>query len=148
MTTGGRKTKQGFWVRACGQAITVLIYTAAQLVLALIFWQLLFRSRDQGFALGLTLVGFASWAIMFVTGFRARPRPMTQQEAWLGAQTTKAEGDASSARGKLNARLDMAGCGTALFLSGLITLSLALVLRVRADMQTGKTLSDIFPSGP
>jgi len=148
MTTGGRKPKQGFWVRARDQAITVLIYIAVQIVLALIFWQLLFRSRDQGFALGLTLVGFASWALLFVTGFRARSRPRTQQEAWLGAQTSEPQDNASPTRGKLLSNLETVGCGTALFLSGLITLALALVLRVHADMQTGKTLSDIFPSGP
>jgi hypothetical protein len=40
------------------------------------------------------------------------------------------------------------GCGTLFFLSGLAVLALAFVLRVRADMQTGMTWSDLFPTGP
>jgi hypothetical protein len=148
MSTDGRKQKQGFWIRLRGQALTVLIYTAAQIVLALIFWRLLFRARDQGFALGLTLVGFTSWALLLVTGFRARSGMRSPMEAMTGSQDPKAQAPTASSRGKPSPNLDMAGCGTALFFSGLIVLALALVLRVHADMQTGKTLSDIFPSGP
>jgi hypothetical protein len=70
------------------------------------------------------------------------------QEAWLGSQTRTTPGDALPARGKLHAQVSGAGCATNLFLSGLLTLGLAFVLRVRADMQTGMTWNDIFPIGP
>ena len=53
-----------------------------------------------------------------------------------------------SARDKLMERISSVGCGTVLFLSGLVLLVLAFVLRVRADMQTGLTWGDIFPTGP
>jgi hypothetical protein len=104
--------------------------------------------------MGLTLAGFGSWAIAFMTSSRRpRGRAITPQETWLGSRTDETSTGASS-RGKapapegLQARLQRTGCSTVLFLSGLIALVLAFVLRVRADMQAGLTWSDIFPTGP
>ena len=154
MSTGERKMENSIWVRARDLTANVIIFGAAQLLLALFFWQLFFRSHPQGFAMGLTLVGFASWAIAFMTSSRRpRSRSLSPLEASLGSRAREPSADApqrgdAPARGRLQARLQGAGCSTVLFLSGLISLGLAFALRVRADLQTGKTWSDIFPIGP
>jgi hypothetical protein len=154
MSTGEGKTENSLSARARDLAINVLVFGSAQILLALFFWQVLFRSHLQGFAMGLTLVGFASWAISFMTSFRGtRSRARSPLEATLGSQTREPSADApqrgnAPARGRLQAQLQGAGCSTVLFLSGLISLGLAFALRVRADMQTGMTWSDIFPTQP
>jgi hypothetical protein len=153
MSSGERKTERSFRDRARDLAINVLAFEAAQILLALLFWQLLFRTHPQGFALGLTLVGFACWAISFMTSFRRPIRMMSPLEASLGSRTRQpSPGEPRRARsadgGKWQARLQSAGCSTVLFLSGLISLALAFALRVRADMRMGMTWSDIFPIGP
>lgn len=153
MSNDERITKRSFRDRARDVAVNVLAFAAAQVLLALFFWQLLFRSHPQGFALGLTLVGFASWAIAFMTSFRRPSRARSPLETTLVSRTREPAGGASRGgeippRGKLHAQLLNVGCSTVLFLSGLISLGLAFALRVRADMQMGKTWSDIFPTGP
>jgi hypothetical protein len=153
MSTGERQTEKSLRTRARDLAINVLVFGAAQIVLALLFWQLFFREHPQGFAMGLTLVGFGSWAFAFMTSFRRRPMSISPQEAWLGSRTRAAAADKSrpgeaSAQAELLERLQNAGCSTVLFFSGLISLGLAFALRVRADMQAGMTWSDIFPTGP
>jgi hypothetical protein len=154
MSSGERKTEPSFRDRARDLAVNVLVFAAAQILLALLFWLLFFRTHPQGFAMGLTLVGFGSWAIAFLTARRRpRSRVIGPQEAWLWSRTRRPPADETqrarpAAGEKLQARLQSAGCGTVLFLSGLISLGLAFALRVRADMQTGKTWSDIFPTGP
>jgi hypothetical protein len=147
MSTGERKPERSFILRARDLALNVLVFAGAQILLALLFWQLLFRSHPQGFAMGLTLVGFVSWAIAFMTSFRKPWRPAMGRTA-LRPEAEPPRGDAPSRSNKLQVQLGSAGCGTVLFLSGLVTLALAFVLRVRADMQTGMTWSDIFPTGP
>lgn len=153
MSSGERKTEPSFRDRVRDLAINVLAFAAAQMLLALLIWQLLFRTQPQGFALGLTVVGFAGWAITFLTSFRRPSRLMSPLEASLRSQTRQpSPGEPRRARSaageKWQARLQSAGCGTVLFLSGLISLGLAFALRVRADMRTGMTWSDIFPTGP
>lgn len=147
MSTGERKTEYSLKVRARDLAVNVLFFGAAQIALALLLWQILFRSHPQGFAMGLTLVGFASWALAFMTSSRGRPmgRGMARPSPQPQGRATQPD---SSSPSKLQAQLGSAGCGTVLFLSGLASLGLAFTLRVRADMQAGMTWSDIFPTGP
>jgi hypothetical protein len=148
MSTGERKAEHSIWVRARDLAVNVLIFAAAQILLALLFWQLFFRSHPQGFAMGLTLVGFASWVIAFVMVLRRRHRrPGIGRAALQPAMARKPGADAPATR-KLPTHLGSAGCGTILLLSGLVSLALAFTLRVRADMQAGMTWSDIFPTAP
>jgi hypothetical protein len=147
MSTGERKTEYSFQTRARDLAINVLVYGGVQILLALLLWQILFRSHPQGFALGLTVVGFGSWAIGLLASSRPRSRPPGMGRAALAPRPRSSPGDAPT-MGKLQAHLGSAGCGTVLFLSGLVSLGLAFALRVRADMQAGMTWSDIFPTGP
>jgi len=42
-------------------------------------------------------------------------------------------------------KVQRAGCGFVLFLSSIIPLGLAFILRVRADLRAGMTWSDLFP---
>jgi len=49
---------------------------------------------------------------------------------------------------RLKGQIERCGCGTVLFLSSLVPLALAFALRIQADMRSGKTWSDIFPSMP
>jgi hypothetical protein len=154
MSTDQGTPANSFRSRARDLAINVLVFGTAQILIALLLWQIVFRTHPQGFAMGLTLIGFASWAVAFMTSSRRpRSRRMSPQEAWLGSRKGESSSEAPS-RGKapapesLRARLQGAGCSTVLFLSGLISLGLAFALRVRADMQAGMTWSDIFPTGP
>ena len=151
MITDERKPEYSIQTRARDLAVNVLVFGGVQILLALLFWQVLFRSHPQGFALGLTLVGFGSWALSFFTSSRRRrwPTPsgmgFPQQALQPKARTAQPDKPSTS---KLQEQLGSAGCGTVLFLSGLVSLGLAFALRVRADMQTGMTWSDIFPTGP
>ena len=151
MSTGARNSEPSIAIRARDLAANVFIFGGAQILLALLFWQTLFRSHPQGFAMGLTLVGFGSWTISLLTSSRRRrwstPSGMgfPQQAPQPKASTQRSDGPTTT---KLQEQLGSAGCGTVLFLSGLVSLGLAFALRVRADMQTGKTWSDIFPTGP
>jgi len=149
MSNADRKTEYSLRVRARDLAVNVLVFGGSQFLLAALFWQILFRSHPQGFALGLTLVGFGSWALAFLTSSRGRYRRPTMGMTRMAPQPTgptqRSEGPATE---KLREQLGTAGCGTVLFLSGLVSLGLAFVLRVRADMQSGLTWSDIFPTGP
>lgn len=147
MSTGERNMERSFWVWARDLALNVLVFAGAQILLALLFWLFLFRSHPQGFAMGLSLAGFGSWFLAFVTSFRARPRPPGAARFSPPPETPKRSAD-TPIKGILQAPLGNAGCGTILFLSGLVTLGLAFALRVRADMQAGKTWSDIFPIQP
>jgi hypothetical protein len=149
MSNGEGKTPASFAERARDLGINVLVFSGVQTLVALLAWQLLFRDHPQGFAMGLSLVGFAAWGLAFLLSFRrpARPgiRPMGRTTPPPSAQAR--EGDTAPG-GRLQAQLGTAGCGTVLFLSGLVALGLAFVLRVRADMQAGMTWSDIFPMQP
>ena len=49
---------------------------------------------------------------------------------------------------RLQEQIGRFGCGTVIFLSSLLPLALAFALRVQADMQSGKTWDDIFPTMP
>ena len=102
---------------------------------------------------------FAEWLVRFVeedgVGIvggccGTRPDHIRELAKRVGRRRPKprsSPGDAPT-MGKLQAHLGSAGCGTVLFLSGLVSLGLAFALRVRADMQAGMTWSDIFPTGP
>ena len=151
MSTDARKSEYSIQTRARDLAVNVLVFGGAQILLALLLWQILFRSHPQGFAMGLTLVGFGSWALSSLTSSRRRrwstPSGMgfPQQAPQPKASAPRPDKPATT---KMQEQLGSAGCGTVLFLSGLISLGLAFALRVRADMQAGMTWSDIFPTGP
>jgi hypothetical protein len=149
MSTGERIPERPFWNRARDLALNVLVFAGVQILSALLFWQLLFRSHPQGFAMGLTLVGFGSWALAMLAG----PRGRSIRGARYGTARMDPPPELSppahlSAREKLMERISNVGCGTVLFLSGLVVLALAFVLRVRADMQAGMTWNDLFPTAP
>ena len=149
MFTGERIPERPFWHRARDLALNVLVFAGLQILLALLFWQLFFRSHPQGFAMGLTLVGFGSWALAMLAGSRGRSiRGARYSTASMAPPPELSPPAHLSSREKLMERISNVGCGTLFFLSGLAVLALAFVLRVRADMQTGMTWSDLFPTGP
>ena len=149
MSTGERIPERPFWVRARDLALNVLVFAGVEILLALLFWQLIFRSHPQGFAMGLTLVGFGSWALAVLAGSRGSSvRGARYGTASMDAPPAPGAPARLSSREKLVERMSNIGCGTLFFLSGLAVLALAFVLRVRADMQAGMTWSDLFPTGP
>lgn len=148
MSIGERQTKFSLRVRARDLAVNVLLFGAVQVMLALLAWQILFRAHPQGFAMGLTLVGFASWALAFMSSSRGRPpigRGMARAPLQRQGRATQPD---SPTTNKLQEQLGSAGLSAVLFFAGLLVLGLAFALRVRADMQTGMTWSDIFPTSP
>ena len=151
--------------------LVVLTFGGVQILLSVIVWAILFRSQPQGFSMALTLVGFAGWFIAFTSSFTSRRRaPWGQGTSQQPpgrvppARDASSEGETLSTRqapsgrdgtppappfvGAAQAQVGRFGCGTVMFLSSLIPLGLAFILRVQADMQTGKTWSDIFPAVP
>ena len=98
MSTGERQTKPSLKVRARDLGVNVLIFGAAQILAALLAWQILFRSHPQGFAMGLTLIGFASWAFAFMTSSRGRPmgRSMARPSTRSMGRATQADSPATS----------------------------------------------------
>ena len=72
---------------------------------------------------------------------RSMARPSTRS---MG-RATQADSPATS---KLQEQLGSASVSTVLFFSGLLVLGQAFVLRERAEMQSGMTWSDIFPTEP
>ena len=140
-------------------ALVTLAFGGIQTLVSLIVWAVLFRSQPQGFSMALTLVGFGGWFIAFTSSFKTRRRaPWGQGSSQQPPGRVPPAGDAPSTGeespaahplvGAAQAQMGRFGCGTVLFLSSLIPLGLAFVLRVQADMQSGKTWSDIFPALP
>lgn len=120
------------------------IIAAIQIVVALLAWQILFRSHAQGLAMGLSLVGFLSWFVSFFSaglgGRVASARARIQNPAlpFVPADEKK-ERDLGSQP------VDQSGFGCLLFFASLIPLLIAFVLRIQADFAAGKTWNDIFP---
>lgn len=138
----GRRKAVALWVRARDLALNVLIMGGGEVLLALVVWPLLFRKYPQGFSMALSLVGFSVWAIAFVTSLGRHGSPMVRGSASDGESDSFSESPLSV---RLPQRFQL-GCGLPFFLSSFIPLTLAFILRVRADLQAGYTWNDLFPT--
>jgi hypothetical protein len=137
------------WIYIRNWGLTVLIVGGIQVLLALLIWPILFRARSLGFSLALSLVGFASWipSIALSFGFRRRlPRPGTG--AAQPSTKVTAPRQMPPVIDQVQAQVERAGCGWTLFVSSIIPLGLAFVMRVQADLGTGKTWREIIPPLP
>lgn len=125
-------------------ALSLLIVGGAQVLAGLILWPLLFRRREVGLSLALSLVGFGSWLLSFVmslTGRRGRlPNDMTIEAPNVFADHPLLE--------RAQDRIRRIGCGFTLLISSIIPLGIALVLRLQHDLRAGLELREIFPPMP
>ena len=143
MSTGWRKPVAVFWVRARDLALNVLIMGGSEILIALVAWPLLFAKYPQGFSMALSLVGFAVWVIASVASLSNRGRP------GFRSPTADSELNSSPSLPSLGRPGQFRpGCGFPFFLSSFVPLTLALILRVRADLQAGYTWHDLFPPLP
>jgi hypothetical protein len=130
-------------------ALTFLIIGCAQILLSLIPWQIVFRSHPLGFSMALSLIGFGGWFIGFAASFGARRAPPGHALARQTSASDPSPGEERETAHPLVARLraciGRSGCGFVLFLSSLLPLALAFVLRLQSDMRSGKTWNEIFP---
>lgn len=145
-------TAQSLMKRLLDLVLTTLVLGGVQILLSLLVWLLLFRSHVLGFSMALTLVGFGGWFIGFASSFGAR-RGMSQR--YTARQPDARERPPTSAlrvahplADRFQEQIERSGCGTILFFSSLLPLALAFVLRLQADLQSGKTWNDIFPKMP
>jgi hypothetical protein len=133
-------------------ALSVLVIGCTQVVLSLIPWLLLFRDHPQGLSMALSLSGFGGWIVGFastVGAGRTQPsRSKARQQSAPDHSPTDAADVAPSPLDGLRRRIERAGCGLTLFLSSILPLALAFFLRLQADLQSGKTWEDIFPTLP
>ena len=133
--------------------LTALILGSIQLLLAVLPWLALFRAYPHGFSMALTLVGFGGWFIAFATSIGVR-RTMSRRPATVRPPSAVGQPPGSVPKisnplvVRFQEQFERSGCGTILFLSSLMPLVLAFVLRLQADMQSGKTWNDIFPTMP
>jgi hypothetical protein len=147
-----RKTAYNWMCGVRDLALCILILGGAQILLSLLLWPALFRSHPQGFSMALSLVGFGGWFVGFASSIGARRamarRATAPEPGALEQPPTDTPEAAQPLVARLKGQIERCGCGTVLFLSSLVPLALAFALRVQADMQSGKTWSDIFPSMP
>ena len=141
MSTGRRKPVAALWVRARDLALTLLIMGGSEILVALVVWPLLFGKYPQGFSMALSLVGFSVWVIASVASLSNRGRPGFRGPA-IGGELNPSPNSPSSRRVP---RQFQPGCGFPFFLSSFVPLTLAFILRVRADLQAGYTWRDLFP---
>ena len=153
--------------RARDLALTVLVIGGVQVALSLVPWLAFFRSHPQGFSMALSLVGFAGWFVAFASSIGGRrgasmrggaPRGGSMRETAPPAAARQSDAAGQPSTGlpqmthplaaRFQERFERSGCGTVLFLSSLLPLALAFVLRLQADLQSGKTWGDIFPTMP
>ena len=152
MSSRWQSTAQSLIKRLRDLALTVLVFGVAQILISFLLWLMFFRSHLQGFSMALTLVGFGGWFIGFVASIGVR-RGMSQRSA--ARQPDAPERPAASASRathpwveRFQEQIEGSGCSTVLLFSSLLPLALAFVLRLQADMQSGKTWNDIFPKMP
>ena len=133
-------------------ALAVLVIGGAQIALSLIPWLALLRSQPLGFSMALSIVGFGGWFLGFATSIgvrRASPGRVSVRQPSPDAQSpAEAPRMPRSLIDEFRDRIGRAGCGLVLFLSSLLPLALAFGLRLQADLQSGKTWSDIFSTLP
>ena len=136
------------WTSVYTWGLTVLIVGGVQVLLALLTWPIFFPGQALGFSLALSLVGFASWipSIFLSFGSRRRlPRPGTARPS---SPETNRPSSIPAIVEQVQAQVERAGCGWTLFVSSIIPLGLAFVLRAQADLETGKTWREIIPPLP
>ena len=141
MPVSWKKAILGF-LKTSGRTLAVIaIIGGVQILVSLVVWQILFRSHPQGFALGLTLVGFASWFFSFLIGLGGRRyvAGMSGAPALAGLLSYR------KALGQPSEQLDRSGCGCLVFAASTIPMAIAFVIRVQADFSAGKSWQDIFP---
>ncbi|MBN1643024.1 MAG: hypothetical protein JXA09_17440 [Anaerolineae bacterium] len=145
MSIKWREMIQGALIGLRDFALTVFIVGAMQVLLGLIVWPILFRSHPLGLSMALSLVGFASWLLSFIfsLGERRRRRfdggiDLVPPEGLRGPQILDG----------LQSQLQRSGCGFILLVGSLLPLGIAFVLRLRADLQAGMDIRDIFPPMP
>ncbi len=129
-------------------AMVIGIIGAAQLLLGLIAWLLLFRTHPQGLSMGLSLIGFGSWAIAAVLslgGRRPGARPMGMGSMFGGMPALSLSNLETSKPESHDAKPDLSRGGDLLFVASLIPLAIAFTLRLQADLSAGRTWQDIFP---
>lgn len=132
------------FLKSAGRTLVVLaIIGGAQVLVSLLVWQVMFRDHPQGFAMGLTLVGFASWFLSFLVGLGGR-----RYAAGMSGVGNPALAGLLSDRKTLHQpgeQLDRSGCGCLVFGASVIPLAIAFIIRVQADLSAGKNWQDIFP---
>jgi hypothetical protein len=136
MPIGWRKPGAAWWGRVRELALNTLIMGAGEVLIAPAVWLLLFHKYPQGFSMALSLVGFSVWVIASAASLSNRGRPRFATSGELRSSSNPLS------LGRLRLQL---GCGFPFFLSSLIPLTLAFILRVRADLQAGYTWNDLFP---
>ena len=152
MSIGWRNTVHNWMCSARDLALSILILGGAQILLSLLLWPALFRSHPQGFSMALSLVGFGGWFVGFASSLGARRamahRATARQPGAVEQPSTEPSEAAHPLMDRFKGQIGRSGCGTVLFLSSLVPLALAFALRLQADMRSGKSWSDIFPSMP
>jgi hypothetical protein len=132
-------------LRARNLGLTVLTFGAAQVLLALVLWPLLFRAYPQGFSMALSLVGFGNWLVSSFASFGRGRRPSSEGRQLDDLDSSRS---ADSVVDHVRSQIQRSGCGFLFFLSSIVPLGLAFALRVRADLQRGFTWRDLFPPVP
>jgi hypothetical protein len=145
MSTDRRKWTRTALGRLRDLALTLLVVGGIQILLSLPVWALLFRLYPLGFSMALSLIGFASWLLASLLSFGLGRRPTGGP---LPDRSLPGIPGANPFVDHIQTQLDRSGCGFVLFLSSVIPLGLAFVLRVHADLQAGRTWNDIFPPLP
>jgi hypothetical protein len=142
MPVSWKKAILGF-LQAAGRTLAVIaIVGGAQTVVSLLVWQMLFRAYPMGFSMGLSLVGFASWLLSFAMGLGGR---RVYSTGMSGSPALTGLLSARKALDQPKDQLDRNGCGCLLFVASVIPLGIAFLIRVQADLSSGKSWQDIFP---
>jgi hypothetical protein len=133
-------------------ALAALVVGGIQILLSLLPWFVLLRSQPLGFSMALTLIGFGGWFVGFASSISTRRRiprrPMARPPSASSPPPAIARRMTHPLTVRFQEQLDRLGCGTVLFFSSLLPLALAFFIRVQADLRTGKTWNDIFPTMP
>lgn len=140
MSTGWRKPIAALWVRVRDLVLNLLIMGGGEVLIALAVWPLLFGKYPQGFSMALSLVGFGVWVIAGAASLNYRGRPGFRGPGMGDEQNSSPSLHSSGRLWQLQL-----GCGFPFFLSSFVPLTLAFILRVRADLLAGYTWHDLFP---
>jgi hypothetical protein len=145
MPSTWKSAAKNAWTGLLSFMLAVLAFAFGQVLIALALWPILFRTQRVGFSMALSLVGFGSWAVSFFASMGDRRRRRLVQSAPKNIPPPFLD---RPVMGRIQAQIQGAGCGLVLLAASLIPLGIALILRLRADLETGLTLRDIFPPVP